>query len=248
MPRQIKYDDLVPFEKVVYNSKIYMYNSPEWNILFPIVDIIRLLKPNTIIACKTGKGQNNIRMYGSQYHHNVFGTELKNKKDYLEALRMVKCIFLYTDTNDHIALSLMNLAKANKIPVVCYSSLNGVYSFFDTSWIKNDFKIPEEVIEHMYTTFDLQQVTKLAELFPEFEILEPKIVQVESTLEKCKKKLNEQPPIIKDSVKFFDPNLARLRKMERDRVKIDYPDDIEKINKKIVDSRTNFLSKFFKKS
>ena len=38
-----KYEDAV-YEKVEFSGKIFMYASSSWNILFPIVDIIRILK------------------------------------------------------------------------------------------------------------------------------------------------------------------------------------------------------------
>ena len=75
MPRISKFDD-IPFEKVIYSGKIFIYNSPEWNILYPIVNIIRLLKPNTIIGYKYGKGQNIIKTYGTQYFHRLIGYDL----------------------------------------------------------------------------------------------------------------------------------------------------------------------------
>jgi hypothetical protein len=85
MAPRTKYEDTV-YEKVEYSGKIFMYCSRSWNVLFPVVDIIRLLKPNTIISCLCGKGQQIIRGYGTQYNHRVIQTELKEKKDYLHNL------------------------------------------------------------------------------------------------------------------------------------------------------------------
>jgi len=48
MGPKTKYEDTV-YEKVVHSGKIFMYNSPSWNILFPVVDIIRILKKNTFL-------------------------------------------------------------------------------------------------------------------------------------------------------------------------------------------------------
>jgi hypothetical protein len=53
--------------------------------------------------------------------------------------------------------------------------------------------------------------------------------------EKKKKDLN--------NVQLFDPHLARMKKMERDRIKVDYPDDLEKINKKLQQTSINVFSK-----
>ena len=83
MAPRTKYEDAV-YEKVEYTGKIFMYNDIKWDVLYPIVDIIRLLKPNTIIAHSYGKNQNIVPMYGRQYNHLVLGYELKKKQDYLE--------------------------------------------------------------------------------------------------------------------------------------------------------------------
>ena len=49
------------------------------------------------------------------------------------------------------------------------------------------------------------------------------------------------------NVQFFDANLSRIKKMERDRVKVEYPDDIEKINKRLQQTSINVFSKLLKK-
>jgi len=60
MPRPQKFDD-APLEKVVYSGKFFFYNTPDWNVLFPIVNIIRLLREHSVITYRHGKNQNNIR-------------------------------------------------------------------------------------------------------------------------------------------------------------------------------------------
>jgi len=247
MPRQVKYDDTTIFEKVIFSGKVFMYNSPDWDILFPIVDIIRLFKPNTIISHKSGKGQNTIRMYGSQYNHRLLGNIIINKNDYSTSLQMVKCIFIFTDNSDPIVLNLMNTAKKNNIPIVCYSTLDSVYHCYsgESKQILND---PKEVIDFMYSLFDLAEIKKIADLFPEFEIIE-NVPESPNILDKCHEKLKEitqQEKKKKDlnNIKLFDPNLARIKKMEKDRTKVEYEDDLEQINKKM---NSNFISKFFKK-
>ena len=112
MPRQPKFEDS-PFEKVVYNGKIFIYSNPDFKIHFPIVDIIRLLKKTTIIGHLYGKGQNIIKLYGSQYYHSVIGYELKTKRDYHD-LKMIKCIFIFSDLQDSTATNLLNYAKEMK--------------------------------------------------------------------------------------------------------------------------------------
>ena len=63
MAPRSKYDD-IPFEKVNYNGKVFMYSTPGWNVLFPIVNIIRLFMKDTIISHRYGKGQTIITNYG----------------------------------------------------------------------------------------------------------------------------------------------------------------------------------------
>ena len=60
MPRQTKYEEHLQLSKVKYSGKILMYNSPSWNVLFPIVEIIRKLPENSIINHIYTKNQNNI--------------------------------------------------------------------------------------------------------------------------------------------------------------------------------------------
>ena len=242
MVRQ-KYDDTVT-EKFVSSGKVFMYKSPEWEILFPIVDIIRLFKKNTILSYKIGKGQNIFRTYGSGYNHTFLGNDLKKKDDYLFALRMVQCVFLFSDASDPIVTSLINLSKKNEIPYVCYSTLDSKYHFFYNTEHKL-FEKPEDVINHMYFLFDLGVIKKLATLFPDFEIIDAEDLKQNTTLEECQRILKETTISEKkkkdlNNVQLFDPHLSRLRKMERDRVKVDYPDDPKPPG-------NNFLSKFFKK-
>ena len=112
MPR-LKYEDV--YEKVEFSGKIFMYNSPTWNVLFPVVDIIRLLQKNTIIGFKYGKGQHMIRVYGTQYNHSIIGYDFKNKNDYVTNLRAVKNIFIFSDESDPIATNFINISKKNKM-------------------------------------------------------------------------------------------------------------------------------------
>jgi hypothetical protein len=236
MPRQTKYETEI-YEKVQFNGKVYMYTSHRWGVLYPVVDIIRLFRPNTIIAHKIGMGQDIIRTYGSQYGHRVLETDLKNKNDYLLSLKMVKCIFLYTDGADHVVSSLMNLGKKNKIPVVCYSSIDNIYHFYDTEWEKVLFKSASDVIDNMYNLFDLEKVKKLAELFPDFEILEtpePETLPGKSKLEKCREILKENQN-------------AEQKKKESTSVKVYKKQEViaEVIPPEKVG--TNFLSKFLNK-
>jgi len=242
MPRLPKYEDQVT-ERIPSSGKVFMYKSSEWEILFPIADVIRLFKPNTIISYKIGKGQGLFRTYGTGYNHTLLGNGIKTKQDYLFALRMVQCVFIFTDTNDLFTTNLISIAKKNNIIVVCYSSIDSVYHLFFESKIEkiND---PKELLDRVYGLMDLGKVKKLAELFSEFEILEPEIDTKETTLEKCvkifkdstEKELNK-----KEYTRPFDPHLAKLKKMERDRIKIKYDDEPP------PKPQFNILSKFLTK-
>ena len=244
MPRGIKFDDTI-YENIVYSGKIFIYNDSTWNTLYPIVEIIRLLKDHTIITHTYAKNQNLIKLYSSQYNHRVFGIELKTKKDYLENFKTTQCIYIFADTADKIATNIINMAEKNNIPIVCFSNLDSLYHF-------NGEKIKEaqNVIAKMYNHFDLMLVKKLDNLFPEFDILdeEPKIITMStSVLEQCLEKMNittkneiEKKDLSK--VKIFDPNLNRLKKLEYQRAqkKIVYDDDV-KLNKAYK------FTRFFKK-
>jgi len=251
MPRQIKYDDL-PFEKVQLSGKIFMYCSKDFNVLFPIVDLIRLLRKNTIIAYTSGKGQNIIRTYGTQYNHRVVGADLRTKDDYNEVLSRVRCIFLFTNGNDTVCSNLLSFSEKNKLPLVCYSTIDNQYHFYDETHTKTNYSTPAEVIEKMYTIFDLIKVKELSDLFPEFELLEEPVTQKVSVLEESIKAIQEVTKKERkkkdlNQTKIFDPHLNKLKKMEylRSQKNIKYDDDLETINKGM--NKLNILSKFFKK-
>jgi hypothetical protein len=256
MAPRTKYEDSV-YEKVEYTGKIFMYNDIKWDVLYPIVDIIRLLKPNTIISHSYGKNQTIVPMYGRQYNHLVLGYDLKKKQDYLENLKAVKNIFIFSDHADTIATNLMNAAKKNKINVICYSIHDKIYHFYDyTQDNKFEFRDPEEVIGKMYYLADLDATRKISDLFPDFEIVEPVVEQRVSSLEQCSRFLKGQREINENAkkhreenfTKVFDPHLARLRRMERERTERNtvYPDSVEILAKQDSDKRKTLLSRFFK--
>jgi hypothetical protein len=246
MPPRIKYDEIV-YEKVVCSGKIFMYNSYLWDTLFPIVDIIRILKPNTVIGHVYGKKQQTIWTYGSQYNHRVCGYELKNKRDYLENLKAVKTIFIYTDSQDTIATNLINAANKNKINVVCYSNLDNIYHFYDNINDKqHKFTTAQSTLDCMYELMALEEVRKIADLFPDFEIIVPPESPKHSSLEECSRILREREKV---NVKIFDPHLSKLKRVEYERANRNpvYPDSVETLNQKAFDKRKSLLSRFFGK-
>jgi hypothetical protein len=256
MPPRTKYEDTV-YEKIEYSGKIFMYSSVSWNVLFPVVDIIRILKKNTIIGFKYGKGQQMVRTYSQQYNHCVLGYDLKNKNDYINNLKAVKNIFIFSDESDIVATNLINVASKNKINVICYSNLDKTYHFYDNvNSEKYEFKTPSETISKMYDLIDLEGVRKIANLFPDFEIIETPESSKHSTLEECSNFLKEQKQINlnrkkeKNYTQFYDPNLNRIKKMEYDRATRNtvYPDSVEILNKNEENKRKTLLSRFFAKN
>ena len=270
MPRQIKYDD-IPFEKAEYCNKIFMYNEPSWDVLFPIVDIIRALEKHTIISFKYGKGTQFIRLYGIQYNHLVTGLDLKNKNDYINLNKaMVKFIFIFTDISDVVATNLIKTGKTYKIPTICYSNIDHVYHCYENDINDTVTIIPKstDVVEYINNIKAKKSVEKLAELFPEFEIIDHPVDNSYPVLEECVKKLRivtDNENIKKESnktikmcepglKKFYDPNLNKIKKFEYDRKVKVYEDDIETINKSIKQSilseqpqKKSLLGKFFTK-
>ena len=254
MPRANKYDD-IPFEQFISTGKFFIYCSPNWKILYPFVDIIRLFKKNSIIQFRYGKGQNHIHTYGLQYNHRVIGSELKTKQDYLNLQRSrIKCFFIFSDSSDPVATNLLKCAEQFKVNAICYSNLDNVYHFYSyfNELVKKEFKTPEEVMEMVYLVENVNDVQKINNLFPELEILENVEVPAETTLEKCLNALKistEQEKVKKEKMRtvIYDPHIAKLKKMEYERAqkKIVYDDNIEDINKHL--KKETSLSSFFKK-
>jgi len=240
MPKILKYDDSL-FPRPVYWGKIMMYVNPVWDNLYPFVDIIRILPKDTIIAHKYGKNQDNIRVYGTHYSHNVIGMDLKNKQDYLNELKCVKIIFIFSDTQDTLADNLIKYCENSKTSLVCYSNLDGLYYFYDYSNLGEITKIkdPKQVIEKMEFINAESIANKLQQLFPEFEITESFQVKAESKLSSSLKILKEKQSNKKECYKIpFDANFNKLKYLEASKKKVVYNDEVP--SKK-------FLSNFFKK-
>ena len=254
MGPRTKYEDTV-YEKVEYSGKMFMYNSKTWDVLFPIVNIIRLFRENTIISYMHGKNQQTIRTYGTQYNHRVVSCDLIKKEDYLFNLKTVKCIFLFGDSQDNIATNIMNIASKNGINVVCYSNIDSVYHFFhNVSGQKEVLSTAELVIEKLYTLMELDQAKKIADLFPDFELLEPEHDTKKTTLEECTEllkevHLEEKKKKEKKVSKLFDPHMGKLKRMEYERSQknIFYPDSVEELVKKEANKSKSLLARFFSK-
>ena len=250
MPRILKYQDDI-FSRPNYWGKILIYNSPDWDILFPVVDIIRILPKETIIASKNGKNQSNIRLYGSQYNHLVLGIDLNNRRDYIEHLKCVKFIFIFSDTQDTFAENLIKYSETSFTHLICYSNLDSIYHFYEYSenkeTIVHQIKDPQKVIEKMESLTAKGVVDKFKDLFPEFEIIEPEEIQKISNLEKCliilKDSQGRYPQKVKPmSNKLpFDPNFSKIKYLEKSKEKVIYDDEIKQSKGK------SLFSDFFKK-
>jgi hypothetical protein len=248
MPRVVKYQDETVFPRPNYWGKILIYNSPDWDILFPVVDIIRILPRETIIASKNGKNQSNIRLYGSQYNHLVLGIDLNNRRDYLEHLKCVKFIFIFSDTQDTFAENLIKYSETSNTPLICYSSLDSIYHFYEYSENKektvHEIKDPQQVIEKMESLKSKGIIDKYNDLFPEFEIIEPEEIKKISNLEKCliilKDSQSQYPQKVKPmSNKLpFDPNFSKIKQTKE---KVIYDEDLKPLKGK------SSFSDFFKK-
>jgi hypothetical protein len=252
MGPRTKYEDTI-YEKVEYSGKMFMYNSKTWDVLFPIVNIIRLFRENTIISYSHGKNQQTIRTYGTQYNHRVVSCDLIKREDYLFNLKTVKCIFLFSDCQDTTFTNIMNVATKNNINIVCYSNIDSVYHFYENGK-KETMKTAELVIEKMYKSMELKQATKYAELFPDFELLEPEIDKTHSTLEQCAELLKgvhieEKKKKEQKVSKLFDPHMNKLKRMEYERSQknIVYPDSVEELMKKQANTSKSLLARFFSK-
>jgi len=251
MPRIPKFEETL-YEKTEFSGKILMYSSISWNVLFPIVDIIRLLKKNTIIGHTYGKGQTIIKHYGSQYGHTIIGYDLKNKNDYLQNLRMINNIFIFTDESDVIATNLINASKKNKINVICYSNLDHIYHFYKNGSEKIIIKTPQEVIDLVYELSDFNEAKKMAELFPDFEIIEPSELLSKSTLEECMEMMKKveieakNKQVVTNKI-YFDPATNKLKKVdyERSQRNRNYEEESAIADKKIANNKS-LIRSFFK--
>jgi len=250
MPKPQKYDEAI-FTKPVYWGKILMYNSENWDILYPVVNIIRLLAPNTIISTRYGKNQENIRMYGVQYNHNVVGCEIKKRNDYINELKCVKFVFIFSDNQDTTGDNFIKYCELSRTCYICYSNLDKLYHFYDFSnekKIVHEFQDPQQVINLMELINAKGLADKLQELFPEFEITEQvtekKSTKLEDALKILKEKSQQQPKVYKIP---FDSNFNKLKRLEAGKKPVVYDDELP-IKREVVLKKKNNLSQFFKKN
>jgi hypothetical protein len=253
MPRGIstKFDETF-FEKPNYYTKFFMYNSSNWDILYPIVNLIRLFPKPTIITHCYRKNQTDIKLYGKQYGHLVIGNDFKVKEDYIKNLKSVKFVFVFSDTSDPFADNIIKYCKTSKTPIICYSSIDNLYHFYtDGDTKKVTLITPEEVIKKIEDVKEMSILTKIDELFPEFDILETD-KEEKPVLENCIKILREKTSEENGKKVFtakipFDANFNKLKKLENNKKKneVVYDDELPSSKPK---STKKLLSEFFKKN
>ncbi len=268
MTRKTKYEDLCVDEEdknIQFSTKLFMYINPKWDILFPYVEIIRLLPKNTIIAYKVGKNQNKIREYATGYFHRVIENTFINKQDYHRNIVMgrVKYIFTFNDTPDNFSENLIKLSDSYKIPLVCYSSIDKYYHCWkwNTSDKKEHIKYttPEEVINFMKEVETEVLTDTFNHLFPELN-LDTEPVQTNVVLKECVEVLRNKSEEIKktaenNKIKLYDPHMAKLKKHEYNKQQEERAKEISQIDTMMskirlgdnVEVSKKILNGFFKK-
>lgn len=189
MPRPIKYDDT--YEYVPSYTKVFMYINPEWDVLFPYVEILRLLDRSTIVY-KNGKNQTKIRHHASYYNHTTFGEDLKTKEDYLQTIirGRVKFVFVFTDSQDSFSINMMEFAKKQNIPLICYSNIDSKYHFYDHSSSIEKISSPVDLINKMKELNDILTFEKMVDMFPEFELIPDEPLE-NKNLQRCIEKIKK---------------------------------------------------------
>jgi hypothetical protein len=227
MKKNAKYDDT--YEKTNYITKIFMYCDSSIKTLNPYVDIIAKLDP-VILLYKYGKGQQNIRTFGSQHNHRMLGCDLETKDDYIKNLikGYVKFIFIFSNSSTSFTSNLMNLAKTYKINAICCSENSEStpeYVLYPYSANADPIKIKtvDSLISSIKELIEYLKLKELNNVFPEFELIPDDVVSTEQpVLTKClqllketteselQKKTDKKIQIIKS---FYDPNLQKVKKM-----------------------------------
>jgi len=264
MPRVSKFDD--KYEKVEYFTKLFIYCEPSWNNLHPIVEIIRNIQPS-YITYRYGKGQHVVKTYGSQYNHNVIGCEIKKYDDYVQNILKgyVKFVFIFGDSPDTFSTNLINFSKKHNIVTINYSNIDSVYHFYTNSKdapIK--LKNPSDVIDSIREMKYYISFKQVVDIFPEFDLIPEIEDNSHPVLEKCLKLLKESHESEnnkKDSKKiqvitdkmYFDPNLYKLRKFNKELNQKNESLRIEKeeknnqlINNQVIENKST-IANFFKK-
>ena len=234
------------YEKIKFSNKIFMYSSPEWIHEYPVVDIIKNLKSNSLINYLYGKGSVPIKKYVKQYNHRLIGCELKNKDDYISVFKKgkVDIIFIFSDSKNEIIKNLINCSKNNDILLVEYSTNDYNYHFNEKVT-----KDPVELLTEIYFAINIKPFT---ESFVEFDIIPSVEVNINTNLKKCIeviKKRDQEEQNMKEyrKIKYFDPHLKILndhkKEIEKKNIKIE--DDNISNNTNTTVQKKDFIQRFF---
>jgi hypothetical protein len=260
MPRPSKYDDYTETENVKYFTKIFMYNAGSFNNIGPIVEIIRNID-KSIIAHKYGKYQNTIKIYGCQYFHRVIGYELSKPSDYLDNIinGMIKFIFIFSNSSDHVCDNLLNLAEKYKKYVICYSEVDNKYHFYDYSdgIEKIQYSTAIEVINRMKEINEFIEFKKVVDCFPDHEIIPDASTIASGSLDRCVEILRVRR--IEEENKQYDRSIKvvpYVKEIQRIIKRKTYPppppkevpvDELPKKQIETMSVKKNRLTEFFKK-
>ena len=233
------------YTKIEFSNNIFMYSTPEWIHEYPIVDIIKLLKPHTLIKFPYGKGSKAIKKYGPQYNHRLIGCDLEKLKDYSTIFirGKVEFIFIFSDSlESNIIKNLINFAKTNNIELITYSTIDYSYSYNN-----NKTKSADDIMAQLF----LKKFEKsFSDTFKEFELLDIPVENTSVNLKECIVSLNErysEEELQREyrKIKHFDPHFKLLQDHKKEilskKVIIKEPEpELVKNNNK------SLIQKFFK--
>jgi len=234
------------FVKYVAWGKVFMYINPSFNILYPIVDLIKILPENTSIINTYGKGQSLIRTYGTQYGYRVMTNNLKTPNDYTDTIvrSNVQFVITFSDTDDHVLTNLFRYANGYKICMICYSHVDRKYHFYyynNGTKHSTAYTDPQSVVSRMIETVEQEQVQKYRDMFPDIDLVDSPTNTKVPVLSECVEILKKQEERMKkkaekDQVKILtNPILYKMRADQKERAsKIEkYDDDLDDLSKKM---------------
>jgi hypothetical protein len=232
MPRTAKYKYDDNYQVVKTSGKIFIYLSPQWNTLYPIVEFIKVLEPKTIIGYKYGKNQQIIKNYSSHYNQMVIGYSLDNKEDYLNKIVKGKVSYIIIFNNsldDPVTKNLVGMSYSFKINLVTYSLNESTYQlkYYPSEGVpeKMSFGNPSGLAKKMKELKESEMLLPWKNTFPEYHLEQIQIVSEEDPLKKitdgalndCIEKIKsvteyEQSKKESSKIKFYDPAMNILRK------------------------------------
>jgi len=272
MPRtaKYKYDDNYPVVKT--SGKILMYIGTQWNVLYPIVELIKVLEPKTIIGYKYGKNQQIIKNYGSHYNHIVIGYSLDNKEHYISKIvnGHVSYIIIFDSSFDNpVTKNLVGISESFKINLVTFNLNTNTYKlkYYPCEQVpeKMNFGNPEHLVQKMNDLKESEMLLPWKNTFPEYLLEQIEIhpeedplkTKTDGALNECIEKIKsvthcEQAKKDSSKIKFYDPTMNVLRKHQYIIKKMnDYHHQFEQPEQQIEKPKPSAvklsITKFFKK-